>query len=153
MYDPPRLSQDTRRRLGVLADSYARFAGQALAAPGEDVVAALWRHPAAIVAHGIEADPVFFFGNQAALAAFEMALAHFTRLPSRLSAEPVARDERERLLARVRTEGMIQDYCGVRISASGRRFRIEQAKVWNLIDERGAYLGQAALFNRATPVE
>ena len=35
---------------------------------------------------------------------------------------------------------------GVRIAKSGRRFRIAQAIVWNLLDEHGARCGQAAMF-------
>ena len=32
----------------------------------------------------------------------------------------------------------IDDYTGVRISASGRRFRIDKAVVWNLVDQEGS---------------
>jgi hypothetical protein len=34
----------------------------------------------------------------------------------------------------------------VRVSASGRRFRISGATVWNLVDEQGWRRGQAAAF-------
>jgi hypothetical protein len=34
----------------------------------------------------------------------------------------------------------------VRVSKSGRRFIIEKATVWNLLDEVGAPCGQAATF-------
>ena len=44
--------------------------------------------------------------------------------------------------------GFIDDYAGIRISKTGRRFRIAQATVWNLLDERGIYSGQAAMFLR-----
>ena len=43
--------------------------------------------------------------------------------------------------------GFIDDYTGVRISASGRRFRIDKAVVWNLVDQEGLYRGQAACFD------
>jgi hypothetical protein len=69
-------------------------------------------------------------------------------LPSRLSAEPLHRDERQRLLGEVARRGFIEDYHGVRISRTGRRFRIERAVVWNLADEAGAVRGQAATFDR-----
>ncbi len=72
----------------------------------------------------------------------------FTALPSPLSAEPVAREERARLLARVTRDGYIDDYSGVRIAHSGKRFLIEGATVWNLMDEAGNYCGQAAMFRR-----
>ncbi len=53
-----------------------------------------------------------------------------------------------RLLAQMASDGCITDYVGVRISSIGRRFRIEQAVVWNLIDEDGVCHGQAAAFDR-----
>jgi hypothetical protein len=43
-------------------------------------------------------------------------------------------------------DGFIDDYAGTRISATGRRFRIERAVVWNLIDAAGVRHGQAAMF-------
>mgnify|MGYP003349687453 CR=1 FL=1 len=73
-------------------------------------------------------------------------LARVQLTPSRLTAEPVAREERARLLGQVTQHGHIANYAGVRIAKSGRRFRIAQAIVWNLLDEHGARCGQAAMF-------
>ena len=136
----------TDPRLALIAESYQRLLGQALLPPGGDLAECMWLAPRVIVAHGTEADPVFFYGNRMALTAFDMSFAEFTRLPSRFSAEPLAREERARLLARVSRDGYIDDYAGVRISASGQRFRIEQAVVWNLVDAAGKHHGQAATF-------
>lgn len=136
----------TDPRLALIAESYQRLLGQALLPPGGDLAESMWLAPRVIVAHGTEADPVFFYGNRMALTAFDMSFAEFTRLPSRFSAEPLAREERARLLARVSRDGYIDDYAGVRISASGQRFRIEQAVVWNLVDAAGKHHGQAATF-------
>jgi hypothetical protein len=135
-------------RLALIAESYRRLTGRPLVtdcAPGV-LAAALWEAPCAIVAHGTEADPVFFYGNRLALELFGMDFAAFTRLPSRYSAEPLAREERARLLERVTRDGLIDDYAGIRISASGRRFRINAATVWNLVDTAGVRHGQAATF-------
>lgn len=139
-------------RLVLIAASYRRLLGQPLVAAGSDLAAALWEAPRVIVAHGTEDDPLFFYGNRLALDVFEIGFADFTRLPSRYSAEAPAREERARLLARVSRDGYIDDYAGVRISAGGRRFRIEQAVVWNLIDAAGVCHGQAATFARWTPL-
>jgi hypothetical protein len=87
------------------------------------------------------------YGNEAALRLWEMDLATLLATPSRLTAEPVHRSERERLLQRTKRNGFVNDYQGVRISASGQRFRIEQATVWNLFDEQGNHRGQAATFS------
>jgi hypothetical protein len=58
-----------------------------------------------------------------------------------------SRDERAEFLRRVRENGFIDDYSGIRISRTGRRFRIRQAIVWNVLDDAGAYAGQAATFS------
>ena len=102
----------------------------------------------ALVSHTTDPDPVFNYGNATALELFEMTWEAFTALPSRRSAEPLAREERARLLARVARDGYIDDYSGVRIAQSGKRFLIEGATVWNLLDEAGSYCGQAAMFDR-----
>ncbi len=132
-------------RLKLICDSYQRLTGRPLLEVPFDEQA-LWNAPRAIVAHGTEDDPVFFYGNRLALQRFGMSLAEFTRLPSRLSAEPLARDERARLLARVTEKGYVDDYCGMRIAKDGTRFMISNATVWNLVDEAGNYCGQAATF-------
>lgn len=141
-------------RLRLIVESYARLTRRELPlAPADDLATALWLAPAAIVAHGTEPDPVFFYGNRLALELFEMDFAVFTRLPSRFSAEPLRREERALLLARVARDGFIDDYSGIRIAASGRRFRIERATVWNLVDAAGLTHGQAATFAHWTPLE
>lgn len=133
-------------RIALIAASFARLLGRPLVEPGGDVVGRLWNAPAAIVAHGTEADPIFFFANRRALEVFESDVARFTRMPSRLSAEAPRQEERQALLDRVSSEGFIADYAGTRITATGRRFRIERAIVWNLVDEAGERHGQAATF-------
>jgi hypothetical protein len=103
--------------------------------------------PFVLVSHGTEADPVLNYGNQAALTLWEMSWDELTRTPSRLTAEAPNREERARLLAEVTANGFIENYAGVRISKNGRRFRIAQATVWNLLDTRGKPYGQAAVFS------
>ena len=146
---PPAYTDVLRRRLALLCSSFERLTGRALLADsGGDLPEALWTAPRVIVAHGVESDPLFFYGNRLALEVFEIDFAHFNGLPSRYSAEPVNREERAALLERVRRDAYIDDYAGVRISAQGRRFQIEQAVVWNLIDAAGVCHGQAATFER-----
>ena len=140
------LNDELRLRLTLIAESFQRLTGKPLVDDPSPV--SLWNAPRVIVAHGTEADPVFFYGNRMALDVFEMDFASFTRLPSRYSAEPMNREERARLLERVSRDGFIDDYAGVRISATGKRFRIGQAVVWNLIDVEGVCHGQAATFDR-----
>ena len=111
----------------------------------KDRYRSLFEAPFCVVSHNTEADPVFNYGNKVALDLFEMKWDEFTKLPSRLSAEPHTREEREKLLARVRKYGFIEDYKGVRVSSTGKRFLVEDSIVWNMIDEDGTYRGQAAV--------
>ena len=104
--------------------------------------------PFVLVSHGTEADPILNYGNAAALALWEMTWEELTRTPSRLTAEAPNREERARLLDAVTRRGFIDDYSGVRISKSGRRFRISRATVWNLLTETNQPCGQAAMFDK-----
>ncbi|AKM10770.1 MEKHLA domain-containing protein [Croceicoccus naphthovorans] len=133
-----------RDRLNLIAGSYRRLTGRNLI--DGDAVNALWHLPSVVLAHGTQSDPLFFYANHAGLRRFDLDAAGLIGMPSRLSAEPIERAERDRLFVRVSRQGFIDDYAGVRISASGRRFRITQATVWNLIDEDGEIHGQAATF-------
>lgn len=132
----------------LLISSYRRITGRELVeqkGAREEMPRALYEAPYGIVSHGPGDDPVFNYGNRAALELFEMNWKDFVMLPSRQSAEPVNRAEREKLLRRVSQYGFVDDYQGVRISATGRRFRIEKATVWNVVDESNVYHGQAAV--------
>jgi hypothetical protein len=133
----------------LLLDSYERLLGRPLAvAAGASAARALYEAPFVVLSHGGGADPRFDYGNLAAQRLFEFAWDELVGLPSRLSAEPLHREERERLLAEVARRNFIEDYRGVRISRTGRRFRIERAVVWNLADAAGVPRGQAATFDR-----
>ena len=133
-----------------LCESFHRLLGRPLITVASNVPAIMHldEAPFALVSHGTGEDPVFNYGNQTALRLFEMEWGSFTSLPSRKSAEPVHRTEREQLLHQVSTKGFIDDYSGIRISSKGRRFSIKSAVVWNLIDSKGVVHGQAAMFNQ-----
>jgi hypothetical protein len=134
----------------TLARSYRHFTGRELltgASEPRALAEKLFHAPFVVVSHGTQADPILNYGNAAALQLWEMSWEELTRTPSRLTAEAPERDERARLLAAVTAHGFIDDYSGVRISKSGRRFRIARATVWNLVTERGEPCGQAAMFS------
>ena len=138
-----------------LLDSYRHWTGQALLPPHPDPAVTaerLYHAPFVVVSHGTGDDPCFDYGNALALELFELDWAGFTRLPSRRSAATAEQAQRAELLARVSANGFIDDYSGIRISASGRRFLIEGAVVWNLLDRNGRISGQAATFSRWTPL-
>ena len=112
----------------------------------------LFISPLVVVSHGTEEDPVLNYGNQAALDLWEMPWDEFIRTPSQRTAEPVHQAERTRFLRTVAERGYVDGYRGVRISATGRRFFIEEALVWNVINVGGERLGQAAAFSRWRPL-
>ncbi len=143
---PALLRDHAGARLSLITESFARLLGRPLLVDGADPVQGLWSLPRVVLAHGTESDPLFFYGNHLALELFELTPEQLIAMPSRLSAEPLRREERAQLLARVAENGFIDDYSGIRVSSSGRRFRIHDAVVWNLIDASGKLHGQAATF-------
>ena len=101
-----------------------------------------------VVSHDGAEDPVFNYASKAALDLWEMDWETFTSTPSRFSAEPDEREARAELLRRVTEDGYVDDYCGIRISSSGKRFEVRDAYVWNVYDGE-TRVGQAALFRRS----
>ncbi|MBX3236780.1 MAG: MEKHLA domain-containing protein [Nitrospiraceae bacterium] len=136
-----------------LLNSYRRWIGRELTDRVGDhgfQAQALFLAPIVVVSHGLEADPVLNYGNQRALELWETTWEELVKTPSRLTAEPVNRAEREWMLEQAKTRGYIENYRGVRISRSGRRFLVERATVWNVVDATGHRLGQAATFSTWT---
>lgn len=132
----------------ILCSSYLHWTGKSFfdqSITHENAVETLFVAPFAVLSHGIGIDPIFNYGNQRALDVFEMSWEEFTVLPSRLSAETVNQKERVKLLDAVSRHGYINNYSGIRISKSGRRFMIRDATVWNLMTPDGQFYGQAAL--------
>lgn len=131
----------------LLADSFERLTGRALGDP--------WTLAQPLVSHGIEADPIFRYANPAALALWEMDWESFTKLPSRLSAQddPAIQTDRSAYLAQAAAKGWVSDYQGIRISATGRRFRISQTTLWTVTDRLGIRHGQAAVIGRIESLE
>ena len=147
------LSERLIRHAQVLLDSFAKRLGRELIARDGDPreqANRLYLAPLVVVSHGTEIDPVLNYGNHAALELWETDFAALTQMPSRLTAEPMHRDERARLLERTTRDGYVDDYRGIRISSRGRRFLIERAIVWNLESADGDKLGQAATFDHWT---
>ena len=136
-----------------LLDSFHQWTGRELLVREGTVseqARLLFSAPLVVVSHGMEADPILNYGNHAALDLWEMTWDQLTHTPSRQTVEPVNQEERARMLRVVEEQGYFDRYRGVRISATGRRFLVEKAIVWNVMDERGKRVGQAATFSRWT---
>lgn len=140
------LEQPTR----LILSNYRLLFGRNLVEvrPGEDDMQRLFDAPFAVLSAlgPFGTDHVFNYANRQALGLFDYAWDELMGKPSSASAEPVHRDERRRLLDEVGKHGFIENYSGIRISQTGRRFRIKNATVFNLLDDGGGYVGQAATF-------
>lgn len=138
------------RHSKLLVQSYNRITRQQLIQGNSelDSIEGLFTTSKIILSHGTEADPILNYGNQAALSLWEMTWEQFIAMPSKLTAEPMIREEREVFLHQVTKNGFIDNYYGIRISSSGRKFKIMNAVVWNLVDTEGIYRGQAAAFEQ-----
>ena len=122
-------------RSQVLLNSYRKVAGsEFLDRSGDPFVEArhLFALPAVVLSHGTEDDPILNYGNRSALSLWEMTPDAFMAMPSRLTAEPGARAAREKALDDTRRQGFSTGYEGIRVSATGRRFYIHDATIWNL---------------------
>ena len=134
----------------LILDNYRRWTGLDLiprTGSPEAQAKALFEASFVVASANAAADPVLNYGNQAALNLWELSWEQFTRTPGRNTAEPMEREARARFLDEVRRNGFVENYQGVRISSSGRRFKIERATVWNLLDEKGEFQGQAVTFS------
>jgi PAS domain-containing protein len=132
----------------LILANHRRLFGHDLVAPDDDPVSSLFDAPRIVLSAlgPFGSDHLFNYANRRALELFDATWPSLIGLPSSASAEPVHRDERRRLLDEVGRHGFIQNYSGIRISQNGRRFRIHNATVFNLLDDAGHHLGQAATF-------
>ena len=137
---------DLRSHTALLLKNYYRCFGAELIEPGNHQADRLMKAAFVVLSHDTQIDPIFNYGNNAAQTLFEMDWATLTALPSRYSAEAMHRNERQQLLSEVPTLGYSENYRGTRVSATGKRFYIDSARVWSLIDETGHQIGQAATF-------
>ena len=138
-----------------MLNSFRRFVGRELIErTGNDDLDArtVFEASFVVVSHGTQDDPILNYGNKTALSLWEMDIPTLASTPSRLTAEPMHRDERAQLMTRAARDGFVDDYRGIRISSSGKRFLIERAIIWNLVDSDEQLVGQAATFSHWKPL-
>ena len=114
----------------------------------EEIAQALFDAPFVLVSHGIEANPIFNYGNHTALQLWEMSWEQFTQTPSKSPVKIEEVSERQQMLEQVKTQGYTKNYQGIRQSRTGKLFLISNVIVWNIIDENDQYWGQSATFDR-----
>jgi len=136
------------KHCNLLLRSYRRLLNKDLITTSNDILEnsfQLFHAPFILVSHGIEKDPIFNYANEKALKTWEMSWEEFVGLPSRFSVEKTETDDREKLLSEAQVKGYVSNYLGIRITKSGRRFKIIDTILYNLTDEGGNYKGQVAV--------
>ena len=101
-----------------------------------------------VLAHNGSEDPTLVYANAAALLLWRRDWNAMVGMPSRLTAPQQERAERAQALVSAQTMDAFQGYRGIRIDSEGRRFVIDNARIWTLWDARGERCGQAASFAR-----
>ncbi|WP_160486052.1 MEKHLA domain-containing protein [Aurantiacibacter rhizosphaerae] len=138
------MAESAGERLALIMRSYHRLTGHVLA----DDAHTLWRAPFTVLAHDTSAPPEFIYANSYALTLFKRSAKDMIGLPSHLSAQADAREQRAAMFAQLEAADIVTGYCGMRIAADGTRFRIRDAVIWNLRDDDRNLCGQAARIDR-----
>ncbi|WP_099240807.1 MEKHLA domain-containing protein [Synechococcus sp. BDU 130192] len=158
MTTQPWLTPAAITQVQLILDSYHHWFGADLIDRSESPqkqAAILFDAPLVVFSHGTEADPIYNYGSRLGLELWERSWEELLQMPSRQSAEPSAQvqAERNQLLASSRSYGFKTGFSGVRITKSGKRVRIEDVKLWDLLDSAGNYWGQAAVYSKWTDLD
>ncbi|CAM9270656.1 unnamed protein product, partial [Discosporangium mesarthrocarpum] len=151
------VSSETVSWVQLILNSYQRTYGKELIERSDspvDEAIRVAKEQCAVISHDFlrdRSDPIYIYGNLKVLDLFEYTWEEFTNLPSRLC---VATEEegllRRRFLDSTRSGTSDGERChGVRVSRTGKLFRITDVLLWNLEDKEGAIVGQAAVFDEA----
>ncbi|MBV9549690.1 MAG: MEKHLA domain-containing protein [Alphaproteobacteria bacterium] len=137
-----------------VVEAFARITGGDLVAEAgldpADLGRSVWEGNFALLTHDTNA--ILTYGNRFALDLWEMDWEMLTRTPSCETAPEEDRAARALIMAEVERNGFTRAYGGRRVSRSGRLFRIENATVFTLIDEKGAGFGTGAFFRSVHPL-
>ena len=144
----------------IMANSYRRLLGRdSSSALGklinssetpEQLSQALFHAPFVLVSHGIQAEPIFNYANQTAMELWSLSWDEFIATPSASVTEPDEIEDRALMLKQAAEQGYIDNYQGIRTAKTGKKFRIEGVRLWNLSDRPGKICGQAATFSSWT---
>jgi MEKHLA domain len=99
-----------------------------------------------LLSHNTAIDPVLTYGNQQVLDQWEISWGELVAMRSSQTAKPIDRADRSNLMAQVKAHNYVSGYTGVRISKTGREFKILDGTIWNLFLNDGSFYGQAAWF-------
>jgi hypothetical protein len=108
----PWLQKELLQHIQLLLYSFRHWTGKPLMPETDrqtpdEIASLLFNANFVVVSHGTQADPILNYGNQKALELWKMDWQTFTSTPSRYTAEPMERSEREQLLAQAKSQGYI----------------------------------------------
>ncbi|KAL7576746.1 hypothetical protein ACA910_005662 [Epithemia clementina (nom. ined.)] len=101
----------------------------------------------AFLSHATQADPIYCLVNVAACRMFQYTEEEMYQLPSRYSAPESVRSQRQAFVQTAQTEGVFLFPESIRQTKHGTLFRIRDIVVWNVQDEQGYRVGQAAIYD------
>jgi len=134
------------------SDSYKKFTGKALLEEtvGVDSLADLHvSEHYAVLSHGIQDDPIYNYFNKGALLTFEYPEEEIYKLPSRYSApDGEIRKDRSGLIRASVEKGFTVYTSAVRRTKTGKLFKINDGRLWNVYNTNGERVGQTAFFDR-----
>ena len=145
----PSLENNWRSDIAEIAiASYEHFTGKSVvdcknkySSPYE----ALFHLKRPLLVHDTQSDPIFCYGNLLALEIFEYNWEELIKLPSRLSAEVKQQEDRLKMMKEIKKTGYAKGYSGTRITKTGKRIKIGDTTIWNLLGPNSQFSGQAAL--------
>lgn len=140
---------ETRQWITWLCASYRRITGEDLVPAADPQL--LYDSEAVVVSHRCAEDPCFVYANRAAQRVWGYDWNEFIGLPSRLSAPPEERAGRHVQIRDGRVHGVVRLRDAIRIRADGQRFRVDDILLWNVSDDVGVVVGQAATYTSFAP--
>ena len=151
---PAWLTPENQRWAMVIQSSHQRAFGRGLL-PGHlttdqsrTAAQSLFSCSDPVLAHNGNQDPTLIYANAAALLLWRRRWDAMVGMPSRLTAPEQERKERAQALGSAKKVDGFQGYRGIRMDREGRKFVIDNARIWTLWDEQGERCGQAASFAR-----
>lgn len=132
-----------------LLDSYESWLEQPLVSrtgTSAEQAERLFRAPFVVLAHDSQTDPIFCYANKRSLELWEISLQEILAMPSRLTADPQQQANRTAMLQQGLADGYLTGYEGIRVSSTGKRFFVRNATIFNVLNDSGGRIGQAATF-------
>lgn len=99
-----------------------------------------------LLSHDIAADPILNYGNNRVLERWEVSWEELTNMHSKDTAKSVDRSARAAMMEQAKMYNYINGYSGIRVSKTGKEFKILDGIIWNLFTSNGKFYGQAAWF-------